>query len=142
MESFLTAIGVFCAALTFGAMAFFSFCVAPLVFIKLDADNASKLIRAIFPWYYLVVIAAGGLGALIFLTIAPRVAIGLAIAALGAFIARQGLMPRINGARDQANAGDEEAKARFDSLHRTSTRINAIGLIGALASVILIGLDH
>lgn len=142
MDGFLTVIGILCAALTLGAMAFFSFCVAPLVFIKLDADNAAKLIRAIFPWYYLVVMITGGLGALIFLTIAPRVAVGLAIAALGAFIARQGLMPRINGAKDQANAGDEEAKARFDSLHRTSTHINAIGLVGALASMILIGLDH
>ena len=37
-----------------GAMLFFSFVVAPVVFKALDAKNASKFVRKIFPYYYIV----------------------------------------------------------------------------------------
>ena len=43
-----------------GSMLFFSFVMAPLIFIKLEIREAGKFVRAVFPWYYLVVIALSG----------------------------------------------------------------------------------
>lgn len=142
METILQTLGTVGAALTFGGMVFFSAVVAPITFTKLDEANAAKLIRAIFPWFYLFVIVTGGVGALALLTLLPWAALGLGVAAFGAAIARQGLMPRINGARDQANDGDAEAGKRFDRLHKLSVHINTLGLIGAAAAVIILGLNR
>lgn len=142
MDQILHTIGFIASSLAFGGMVFFSAVVAPAAFTKLDEDNAAKLIRGIFPWYYLYVIITSGLGALTMLTIVPWAAAGLALAALGAFISRQGLMPRINGARDQAKDGDAEAQARFEKLHKLSVQINGFGLAGALSAIVLIAIHY
>ncbi len=137
MEAILTVVGYIAMALCFGGMTFFSAVTAPMVFIKLDEETAGKFIRAMFPWYYLFVIITAGFGAITMLTVVPYASLGLGVAALLALISRQGLMPRINGARDQALAGDEEAGKRFDKLHQLSVNLNGIGLVGALAAVVL-----
>jgi len=41
-------------AICLGSMLFFSFVIAPVTFKVLDAKNASKFVRRIFPFYYLV----------------------------------------------------------------------------------------
>ena len=138
MDSILNAVGFIASSLAFGGMVFFSAVVAPATFSKLDEKNAALFIRGIFPWYYLFVIITAGIGALTMLTLVPWAAGGLAVAAIGAFISRQGLMPRINGARDQANDGDTEAQVRFDKLHKLSIQINGFGLAGAVAAIVLI----
>ena len=140
IETFLTMVGTVFAGLALGGMVMFAAVVAPQIFIKLDAANAAKIIRAIFPIYYLYVIVAAGGAAVAIVTIDFRPAVGLGIAALCALYARQNLMPRINGAKDQANDGDEEAKKRFEALHRQSVRLNAVGLIGVLYATVMIGL--
>ncbi len=141
METILTIVGYIAAALTFGGMTFFSAVTAPMVFIKLDEKTAGTFIRAMFPWYYLFVIVTAILGALTLLTIVPYASLGLAVAAVLALVSRQGLMPRINGARDQALDGDEEAGKRFDKLHQLSVNLNGIGLVGALAAIVLIAVN-
>ena len=140
MDIILNPIGFIASALAVGGMVFFSAVVAPAAFIKLEEEQAVKFIRGIFPWYYLYVIITAGLGALTMLTILTWASAGLAVAAAGAFISRQGLMPRINGARDQANDGDTDAQARFDKLHKLSVRINGIGLMGAIVAIVLIAI--
>lgn len=140
MDAILNAIGFIASALAVGGMVFFSAVVAPAAFSKLDKEHATKFIRGIFPWYYLYVIITAGVGALTMLTVVPWASAGLAVAAAGAFISRQGLMPRINGTRDQAKDGDTEAQARFDKLHKLSVQINGFGLAGAVAAIVLIAI--
>ena len=41
-------------AISLGAMLFFSFVIAPVIFKVLDAKNAGKFVRKIFPHYYLI----------------------------------------------------------------------------------------
>ena len=41
-------------AISLGAMLFFSFVIVPVIFKILDAKNAGKFVRRIFPHYYLV----------------------------------------------------------------------------------------
>lgn len=138
MDSIFNAVGFIASALAVGGMVFFSAVVAPAAFTKLEDEHAAKFIRGIFPWYYLYVIITAGVGALMMLTVVPWASAGLAISAVGAFVSRQGLMPRINGARDQANDGDIDAQARFDKLHKLSVRINGLGLMGAVVAIVLI----
>ena len=65
----------------------------------------------------------------------------LGLIALGAAISRQVLMPRINTQRDRMLAGETEAEARFNRLHRASVWINGLQLLGALAVLVRLGLD-
>ena len=41
-------------AISLGTMIFFSFIVAPVIFKVLDAINAGKFVRKIFPFYYMI----------------------------------------------------------------------------------------
>lgn len=142
MEVILNPVGFISSAFAVGGMVFFSAVVAPAAFTKLEEEQAAKFIRGIFPWYYLYVIITAGLGAMAMLTVVPWASAGLAIAAVGAFISRQGIMPRVNGARDQAKDGDADAQARFDKLHKLSVRINGLGLMGAVVAIVLIASHH
>lgn len=141
MEHILNSFGFIASALAVGGMVFFSAVVAPAAFTKLEEEHAAKFIRGIFPWYYLYVMITAGVGALTMLTLVPWASAGLAVAAGGAFISRQGLMPRINGARDQAKAGDADAQERFDKLHKLSVQINGFGLAGALSAIVIIAIN-
>lgn len=141
MEALLLAAGLLLTAALFGGMLFFSALVAPLVFTRLEAATAAAFIRALFPWYYLMIIIAGGLAAVVLLALRPAEAAVLAIVALAAVYARQGLMPRINRARDRSQAGDGAASPQFDRLHRCSVWLNAAQLLAAAVVLVRLGLE-
>ena len=128
--------GLVAVAGVFGAMAFFSFVVAPVTFIHLDEATAGRFIRNLFPWYYLTliilpVVAAASLSATRYADASI-----MALIALGAAISRQILMPRINDYRDRMLSGDTAAEKKFDGLHRLSVLINGVQLLGAFAVLI------
>lgn len=125
-------------AALFGSMLFFSFVMAPLVFANLDAPDAARLIRAVFPWYYLVLLVLSGLAGLLLAVPAPlEGGVMLAIASLAAF-SRQLLMPNINKLRDKSHEGDKTAGRRFRQLHGASVLINMVQLVGV--TLVLISL--
>ena len=112
-------------AISLGMMIFFSFVLAPMIFKILDAENASKFVRKIFPYYYFV--------NLIFLTIATIIFffisslgidfyITLALA-LSFIFAQFLLMPLINKLKDN----NQEKKFKY--LHFTSVVINFVQII-------------
>ena len=111
-------------------MVFFSAVMAPLVFTKLDAETAGRFIRQVFPWYYLTVITLAAVAGLSLVYSRSLDSAVLASVAAAGVIARQGLMPRINGARDAALGGGATARKRFSRLHRLSVWINAAQMIG------------
>lgn len=132
-------IGLLASALVMGSMAFFSAVVAPLVFTRLEAAAAGQFLRALFPWYHLVV-GIGGLAAAGALAWArPAEAVVMAAVGFAALALRRWLLPVIQRHRDAAAAGDEEAHARFDRLHRLSVWINALQFLGAVAVVARLG---
>jgi hypothetical protein len=102
-------------AITLGGMTFFSVVVAPLVFIKLPPDTAGRLIRQLFPWYYLTM---GFTSLVALLAMAPELVVS------GFVVARQLLMPAINRARDAELAGVAGAGQRFSRLHTASVLLN------------------
>ena len=125
-------------AALFGSMLFFSFVMAPLIFTQLDEATAGRFIRAVFPWYYVVLGKLSMLaGILLFLAAPLEAGVMLGIASLALF-SRQILMPRINRLRDRALEGDREADRQFNHLHRLSVAINMVQLVGVTTVLILL----
>jgi len=125
-----------------GAILFFSFGVAPIIFKVLDPEPAAKFVRTLFPRYYLW-IAILSVVSLASFTARPLVypelrawnnltIQGILIAnILLALYSGNSLTPAINKARD---AGEAQ-KPRFDALHKRSVRLNVVMLIIGLICV-------
>ena len=115
-------------AISLGAMLFFSFVIAPVIFKVLDANNASKFVRKIFPHYYLINLVILSVAVLLLLYISSinlDFYITLIIAILFAFSLFI-LMPLINKLKDIK----EERKFKYS--HTLSVIINFIQIIGLI----------
>ncbi len=124
-----------------GSVIFFSFFTAPVVFTVLARPDAGKVVSVIFPRYYILGYAAGGVALIIalYLLVASRGARGwwlataLTIAiALGCTIyAGTVVRPRVDAIRTVSEDPnpDPATKAEFDSLHRLSVMLNGAVLL-------------
>ena len=115
-------------AISLGMMIFFSFVLAPMIFKILDAENAGKFVRKIFPYYYFVNLIFLSIAVILFIIISSLglnfyITLALAISFIFAqFI----LMPIINKLKDN----NEEKKFKY--AHGTSVLINFIQMIGLI----------
>jgi hypothetical protein len=115
-------------AISLGAMLFFSFVIAPVIFKILDANNASKFVRKIFPHYYLFNLVILSFAVLLlfyisFINLDFYITLFIAILfAFSLFI----LMPLINKLKDNK----EERKFKYS--HTLSVIINFIQIIGLI----------
>ena len=115
-------------AINLGMMIFFSFVLAPMIFKILDAENAGKFVRKIFPYYYFVNLIFLSIAVILFIIISSLglsfyITLALAISFIFAqFI----LMPMINKLKDN----NEEKKFKY--AHGTSVLINFIQMIGLI----------
>ena len=103
----------------------------------LDKENAGKLLRVLFPSYFLTT-AILSLIALIF-SLTERefiVAVFLFLVFLGSIISRQYLVPRINSERDLQLSGDANSKKNFAKLHSLSVSINLAQILILIIIVI------
>jgi len=122
-------------SMLFGGMTLYSFGFAPLVFRSMPADDAGRLLRTAFPFYYLfIIVTAGVAGAALALRDLPAAGL-MIVVSLVAVYARQGLMPHINAARDRQLEGDSAARAQFARLHGLSVALNMAQL--GLAAYVL-----
>ena len=111
-------------------MIFYSFGIAINVHRTLDKENAGKLLRKLFPIYFLWGLFISILAEIIFLLNAKQEqAFIMAIIFIGYLYSRQILVPKINKSRDLANEGDEKSKKDFNSLHFQSVAINLIQML-------------
>ena len=129
-------------AVLLGSMVFFSFVMAPLIFIKLETAVAARFIRAVFPWYYLLTLLLAGAVTPLLLADSLVLALCMTGVALAALYLRIWLMPRLNRWRDKGKAGDRAAQARFDAGHRWSVWINAAQLVTVMAVLLLFALRN
>lgn len=118
-----------------GAMAFFSFGVAPRVFAVLDEGDAGRVVNDVFPRYYVVGVALGGAGTLAGVA---RGAVGgfdaavLALVALAALAtataayARWVLIPKM----------DEAGEDAFQQYHRQSVLLNGVAMLAVAAALV------
>jgi Domain of unknown function (DUF4149) len=120
------------SALLFGGMTLYSFGFAPLLFTSLPVDQAGMLLRKAFPHYYLFIFITATAAGASFLLRDP-VSAGLMLGvALFAMLARQGLMPLINAARDAKRT------KQFNRLHATSVVVNMLQLLAVLVVLVRI----
>ena len=140
MDQLIDVLGLVAVATLFGSMVFFSAVVAPLIFIKLDASTAGSFVRAIFPWYYLV-IGVLSVVAVAALFANPINAAVMILIAISAFVSRQILVPRINHHRDRMLDGVASAEQPFTRLHRLSVWINGAQLFGAAVVLVRLALQ-
>ncbi len=131
--SLLAVLALVLSAVLLGSMVFFSAVVAPLIFTRLEIDVAGKLVRAIFPWYYLLIMVCAGASGLSLLAALPLNAMLLLGVAASATYCRQFLMPQINAFRDRDLEGDKQARQVFSRLHRRSEIINVMQVLAVLA---------
>ena len=129
LHTFLTIAALLVSALLFGGMTLFSFGFAAFLFSATEAAEARRLIRRVFPHFYLFVIASAALGAALAWASDPVSAVVLAAIALTTLPARQVLMPAINAATDAGN------RRRFGLLHGLSVVITLLHI--AAAGVVL-----
>ena len=115
-------------AICLGMMIFFSFVLAPMIFKILDAENAGKFVRKIFPYYYFVNLVFLLIAIILFLVISLisiKFYITLALA-ISFIFAQFILMPLINKLKDK----NEEKKFKY--AHGTSVAINFIQMLGLI----------
>ena len=111
-----------------GIMIFFSFVLAPMIFKILDAENAGKFVRKIFPYYYFINLVFLLIAIILFVIISSisinfYITLALAISFVFAqFI----LMPLINKLKDN------NKEKKFKYAHGASVVINFIQMIGLI----------
>ena len=110
-------------------MIFYSFGIAINVHRTLDKENAGKLLRKLFPIYFLWGIFISITSEIIYLLQGETQAFIMAVIAIGYLYSRQVLVPKLNKNRDLANEGDKESKKIFSSLHFQSIMINLIQML-------------
>ena len=115
-------------AICLGMMIFFSFVLAPMIFKILDAENAGKFVRKIFPYYYIVNLVFLLIAIILFFVISSmsiKFYITLALA-ISFIFAQFVLMPLINKLKDN----NEEKKFKY--AHGASVAINFIQMLGLI----------
>ena len=115
---------------TLSIMLFYSIVIAANVHKTLDKDNAGKLLRVLFPSYFLTT-AILSLIALIFSIIEKSFinTILLFLILLGSIVSRQYFVPKINAERDLQISGNISSKKNFAKLHTLSVSINLLQII-------------
>ena len=115
-------------AISLGTMIFFSFIVAPVIFKVLDAVNAGKFVRKIFPFYYMINLIILSMVVILFIynsQINIDFYFVLFLALLFAFLLFI-LMPMINKFKDN----NEDKK--FDFSHKLSVILNFVQMVGLI----------
>ncbi|MEM7776339.1 MAG: DUF4149 domain-containing protein [Pseudomonadota bacterium] len=129
-------LAVLFAAASLGAMLFFSIFIAPTVFRVLTEEDGGRLLRAVFPKYFMangVLALAAGLAAVRPLESTIFALCGAAMLAIRFFA-----IPTINAARDAMVAGDAQAAERFARWHRGTVVVNVIEMLALTVAISLL----
>ncbi len=121
-----------------GAMVFFAAVVAPTVFGTLEPLEAGKMIRRVFPKYYLFGLICLSIAVLVSLVTPNWVTIAFAVLLAITLYARQILMPKVNSARGAMLEKNEEHSPQFDRLHKLSVQLNAFEMLVCLGLMYVI----
>ena len=115
-------------AISLGMMIFFSFVLAPMIFKILDAENAGKFVRKIFPYYYFVNLIFLSIAAILFFLVSSlNKDLYIILLLVMSFIFAQFiLMPLINKLKDN------NKEKKFKYANGLSVLINFLQMIGLI----------
>jgi hypothetical protein len=138
-----------------GVMAFFGAVIAPAAFSTLDRDTAGRFVSAVFPRYYAVGAALGGL-ALLALLVRLLLRddrsggwVSLLLVALmlaSTLYAWLVVLPAAHAAREAlhqtgaATAAVSIESLAFTRLHRLSSVLNGVSLLAGILGLVAVGL--
>lgn len=143
MEALATALITIATGTWVGAIIFQSSVVAPAVFGDLDSEAARRFLRTLFPRLFRLGLICGGVTLACIAFIAMLSGWSDALYTLGAAASLMlvlesvslWMVPRINTARDQGEAGI----ARFNRLHRISVALTVVILVVGIIVLSMIG---
>jgi uncharacterized membrane protein len=156
MTALLRTVHLLALGIWIGSVVFFSFFTAPTLFGALPRDMAGRAVSAIFPRYYALGGACGALALLSGLLLGLRqpafgrllagelVLIGLMtgiVVYAGRVVLPQAAQVRLALPALEGTPAFEDARARFDALHRRSVLLNGSVLILGIASTALCALQ-
>lgn len=118
-------------AVQIGVIGAVSALVAPLVFQSLEASAAGTFLRSLFPRYFATA-AVLAIVASVAASLGGQLIAATLLAADGlCFIAARALVPAINAAKDRNDPA-------FGRLHGISVLLNGVGLVLAIATLVLL----
>lgn len=129
-DTLLRAAALLTTAGLFGGMLLFAGGFAAFLFKALPPSEARSLIRKAFPPFYLFVLGASVLAALLAASVDRNAALALTAIALTTVPARQVLMPAINHATDRG------LRQRFVRLHGLSVILTLAHIVVAAAVLV------
>ncbi len=136
MNNLLLSGAALALAVIIGSIVFQSFIVAPVVFTRLDQNQARDVLRTLFPRFFRLNAGAGFVAAIALFACGlvsgwtTSLAWGSAAAAaiVACMLVSLMVVPSINLARDQG----ESAASRFAALHRLTVMLTLAALILAI----------
>ena len=113
-------------AISLGMMTFFSFILAPIIFKILDAENAGKFVRKIFPYYYFINLIFLSIAAILFFFVSSlsKDLYIIVLLVISFIFAQFILMPFINKMKDN----NQEKKFKY--AHGLSVVVNFAQMVG------------
>ena len=156
MTALLRTVHLLALGVWVGSVVFFSFFTAPTLFGVLPRDLAGRAVSAIFPRYYALGAVCGALALLSGLILGLRqpafgrllaceiVLLGLMtgiVVYAGRVVLPHAAQARLALPALEGAPGYDDAKARFDALHRRSVLLNGTVLLLGIASVTLTALQ-
>lgn len=117
------ATAILVAAFLFGGSLLFSSSLAAFLFSQLPQEEAGRLLRRAFPWFYSWTIVTAVVAAVLCLGLDRAASYAMATIAITTLPTRQLLMPAINRATDQGS------RSRFQALHGLSVTITVGHLV-------------
>ena len=153
MARFIDYVHALAVAILVGKVVLLSFVVAPILAKNLEPESFGKVVRQLFPAYYVLgmgtavmgVISASMLAALRGMSVVLLVASGIWLIVLAAeSYCRSPLTPRSNAMRDrlkdQESRGliDADLQAAWNRLHQRSLYLNSLVLLAGLCLIALV----
>lgn len=117
-------------------MGYFLLASPAFLLVKLDIPHVTRLLRGMFNAYFLVLATAGVIGTLAFAAAGrPATALGIALIAAFAVLARRWFLRRLDAEADARDSGDPTAVRRLRRLHWGGMLCNAVQVFALVASI-------
>ena len=116
-------------------MGYFLLAAPAFLLVKLDIPPVTQLMRGMFNAYFLILAIAGVISTLAFALEGRLSAIGIALIAAFAVMARRWFLQRMDAELSARDAGDADAVRKLRRLHWGGMLCNAVQLVAIVAAI-------
>ena len=117
-------------------LGYFLLAAPAFLLVRLDIPPVAQLLRGMFNGYFLMLAIAAGIGTIAFAVAGRFVfAVGIAVIAAFAILARRWFLRQIDAALRATDSGDPDAAHRLRRLHWSAMLSNAIQVASIVVSI-------